>query len=84
MRLLILLVGLIAATSATAANPPQMQRVKQATFLAPFAYPADPVYLIHSARQPFRWGWFGAEHYPPAPAMHRDYNNGWREWHYRR
>lgn len=81
MRLIILLICLAPAISAQAAPPAKVQR---ATFMAPFAYSADPVYPMHSARQPYRWGWFGADYFPPAPVMHRDYNNGWREWHYRR
>jgi hypothetical protein len=71
---------LLCGTTSLAATRPQVQR---ATFMTPYAHPADPSYPIGYGHVPYRWGWFGADHYPPAPVMHRDYNGGWREWHYR-
>lgn len=57
----------------------------QATFTAPFAHPTAPTSFDRSPYgQSFRWGWFGASHYPPAAQMHRTYNRGWKEWHTRR
>lgn len=29
----------------------------------------------------FRWGWFGAERYTPAPQWHRDYTGRVMRWH---
>lgn len=58
---------------------------QRATFTAPYAHPSYASrYEYPAYHQPFRWGWFGASHHPPAPQMHRDYNRGWKEWHYRR
>lgn len=56
-----------------------------ASLTAPCKYPLDPRPGRPAPLPPtFRWGWFGAEHFPPTPQLHRDYNEGWREWHYRR
>lgn len=82
MKQLVLLFGIVA--SATAANGANQSHVQRATFTAPFVHPVDPIYRIDCGPTPFRWGWFGAAHYPPAPVMQRDYTGGWREWHYRR
>lgn len=84
------LLALLATTSltatTTAAAPPS--RVNQATFDAPCTHPMDPYYAphntVHYGPKQFRWGWFGADYYPPAPIVHRDYKRGWLEWHYRR
>lgn len=67
----------LSGVSASAANP---QPVRQAVCTTPLPYPMDPTYRPMCTPQPYRWGWFGAAHYPSAPQMHRDYADGWREW----
>lgn len=78
-----ILSAVVAACATTAFAAPRAP-VQRTTFTAPFAHPADPTYPIEFGTQHFRWGWFGADHYPTAPVMHRDYTRGWREWHSRR
>lgn len=62
---------LAAAGAASAAAP-----------CAPSPYPAPyagPTNHAHTAT-PFRWGWFGAEHYYPQVGWHRDYNGDLMRW----
>lgn len=81
---LALLLVLLGVDSASAANTASYVARPQATF-APHTHPAHSAYPpVAVGGSTFRWGWFGAEYYPPAPVMHRDYNRGWRQWHYRR
>ncbi len=79
-----LLIGfalVVTFSSATQASP----FAQRATFTAPYAHASyASQYEYPDYQQPFRWGHFGAGYHPPAPVMNRDYNRGWREWHYRR
>ncbi len=78
----LLLVACVAAGCVPAAAAPRGQ-VTPTTFTAPQPYYADSSCGMDYGQVPYRWGWFGADHYPPAPVMHRDYNGGWRQWYYR-
>lgn len=40
---------------------------------------AGPVNYAHQA-PPFRWGWFGAEHFYPTVKWHRGYNGDHYRW----
>lgn len=63
--------------------------IRQATCVTqyahtPYAHTMAPGSPLDGGPPRFRWGWFGAYHHPPAPVMHRDYTQGWRQWYYRR
>ncbi len=81
MKRIIILVGLGFVCCSAGVNA---QNVQQATFASPHAYASYSTNPPGYGPTTFRWGWFGADHYAPAPVMHRDYTRGWREWHYRR
>ncbi len=69
-----------AAALTAAAHAQPAAPVREAAFVTPQNYTSP----MGCGAPRFRWGWFGAYHHPPAPVMHRDYTQGWRQWYYRR
>lgn len=84
-KLLLAATLLAAATASASAQSVNRYPTRPATFTTPFVHPTAPTTFDYAPYgQTFRWGWFGATHYGPAPQMHRTYNQGWKEWHLRR
>lgn len=86
LLLLMCVVGMTHTTSWAGAPRPAQRathNAQRATYKAPCATPYQ-AYPQTYAPQPFRWGWFGAEHYQPASRTHRDFADGVWQWQYYR